>query len=209
MQIHTLAESVLYHRCTLNLPSCTILSSEMEMFVFFTRLKIRKIYCALGWKVAIYFVKKLQLIKYFSWVQDPKSFQISTFEFISSLCHFFSSLDFWFSKNITCKSLTWPRGTAGVLSWNYTGGISLSTFWLRVYICCSNLSNHILKGFYFACVALFSSSEPLTSWMFGFSQVFRHAHEYFGIQCIWNVLRLLSTFITKFSFTIRYIDLLA
>lgn len=81
---------------------------------------------------------------------------------------------------MTCKLLTWPRGTAAPLVWNYKGDISLSTFWLTVYILYSNISNYVLRGFYFACVSLFSSSEPLTWWTFGFSQVFWHAHEYFG-----------------------------
>lgn len=69
------------------------------------------------------------------------------------------------------------KGTAGALDWNYT---FLCTFWLQVCILCWNPASYVLRGFCFACVALFSSSEPLLWWIFGFSQVLWCVHEYFG-----------------------------
>lgn len=45
---YTLLHGLLPHRCALNLPPRTTLSSELEVFVFCTKLKIQQSYCALS-----------------------------------------------------------------------------------------------------------------------------------------------------------------
>lgn len=56
---YTLLHSLLPHRCV-NLPPCTTLSSELEVFVFCTKLKIQQSNCALNTAYRFY-TKKIQL----------------------------------------------------------------------------------------------------------------------------------------------------